>query len=158
MESLHQKAAVAREGFCEVKRSRDVLVTADTGGPTRGKQWRAAGVSKRAVDTNKSVRAWWWWWGGRDSNREERTRESRESEVTGVYLKRQGSSGRMSWDWSWSFNRRRFDSLRGRVWCMVFTALVRAEPAAGDSETERLDRDGERGLPGQRKSQSGQGG
>ncbi|OHE96929.1 hypothetical protein CORC01_07714 [Colletotrichum orchidophilum] len=63
----------------------------------------------------------------------------------------------MNWDWSWSFNRGQSDSLRGRVWCVVFTALVRAEPAAGDSETERLDRDGNGACQGRERAKADQG-
>lgn len=154
MSSLHQKAAVAREGFCEVKRSRDVLVTADTDDPTRGKQWRAAGASRRAVDTNKSENVVVV---GRTGQQERGVDAGVESEMTGVSLKRQGSCGWMSWDWSWSFNRRQSDSLRGRVWCVVFTALVRAEPAAGDSETERLDRDGNGACQGSERAKADKG-
>ncbi|KAK2022832.1 hypothetical protein LX32DRAFT_657424 [Colletotrichum zoysiae] len=52
---ISQKVAVAREGSCKVKRSRDVSVTAETDGPTRLKQWRAAGASRREGDTSSSA-------------------------------------------------------------------------------------------------------
>ncbi|KAK2009600.1 hypothetical protein LZ32DRAFT_407813 [Colletotrichum eremochloae] len=54
-QGLHQKVAVARAGSCKVKRSRDVSVTAGTDGPTRLKQWRAAGASRRKGDTSSSA-------------------------------------------------------------------------------------------------------